>query len=180
MTLRISFIIINYLQEYIWTTERLLISFVACMWVCWLSPALVHDRSRSQVSGWCLAGGKCSWWMVPPSPAASLTRSSHKILNICIRKVFCQSLSSAQLPPQPDEGWTEGKFGHQSTTLEPSLNLLTQSELFFSLFLFFPFIKALNLLFNIVSPPADRGRVYSTGLFEWCCLEVDGVCGRGQ
>ena len=105
---------------------------------------------------------------------------SHSLLSQNSQHLHQKSiLSIAQLPPQPDEGWTEGKFGHQSKTLEPSLNLLTQSELFFSLFLFFPFIKALNLLFNIVSPPADRGRVYSTGLFEWCCLEVDGVCRRG-
>lgn len=51
-------------------------------------------------------------------------------------------LSIALLPPQPDEGRTEGKFGHQSKTLKPSLNLLTQ---FFrkciSAFIFVPFLS---------------------------------------
>ena len=49
-------------------------------------------------------------------------------------------LSIALLPPQPDEGGTEGKFGHQSKTLKPSLNLLTQSfRMYFSIY-FAPFL----------------------------------------
>ena len=55
--------------------------------------------------------GKCSWWMVPSLPAMGwwtlAMTDTHKIQNICIRKVFCQSLFSRG-----------GNCGHQSKTLQ--------------------------------------------------------------
>ena len=54
---------------------------------------------------------KCSWWMVPSLPAMGwwtlAMTDTHKIQNICIRKVFCQSLFSRG-----------GNCGHQSKTLQ--------------------------------------------------------------
>ena len=88
-------------------------------------------------------------------------------------------LSIALLPPQPDEGRTEGKFGHQSKTLKPSLNLLTQSfRIYFSIYFcsLSPCIMALNLLFNIVFPWRQ-----SPGLLHWLIwmvLPEEGWCGR--
>ena len=87
-------------------------------------------------------------------------------------------LSIALLPPQSDEGRTEGKFGHQSKTLEPSLNPLTQSfRKYFSIYfvLVFPGIKSsFQYCFPWRQPP---------GLLHWLIWmvpEEDRVWGPGQ
>ena len=106
------------------------------------------------VSGAGAGAGQCQWLVsgrrqvflmddgssVSPSPTDCQCQCHPRLLQNSQHLHQKSILSIALLPPQPDEGGTEGKFGHQSKTLKPSLNLLTQSfRMYFSIY-FAPFL----------------------------------------
>ena len=115
-----------------------------CLFIIFLLLTLVcvgstsGDVSGSGAGQWPVSGRRQVFLMdgsSSPSPTDCQCQC-HPLLSQNSQHLHQKSiLSIALLPPQSDEGRTEGKFGHQSKTLEPSLNLLTQSfRMYFSIY----------------------------------------------